>query len=212
MRATVADNHDLYEVVVAALKECKPADGCWLCRADDTGFVDTSKDAMELQRLVLELACVEPFVPPYLTEINIDAISHFCDGLPADSPVHMAAYRLKESLYTFLPWIRRKALLTSIRNGLKLRVPHETLIFARTTSEAHLAQLMTGCFVTHLATPRDASALLNSRWALVVGVNYKPDEVCNEFALATVAAQKWICWNTAGPTDDICDLNETGNK
>lgn len=211
MRGKVITDNDLYAVIINELVTCRPEEGCWLYRNDDDGFIETATENMQLQRVVLELACVDSFVPPDLTERSVATISAFCDALPEESPVSVAAFRLKDSLTVFLPWLQRQSLLRSIRDQAEKRVPHKTLIFARTSAEAYLAQLVTGGFVTDLATPNDAVALVNSRWAVFVAVNYTPEQLGNEFAISTVAAQKWICWNTAEQKDTISSPEPTGS-
>ena len=194
MRPEIVTERDLHAVVCDALGASDPAGGCWLCRNDDRGFMPSAEAHMQLQRIVVELSVVKANVPPRVGTDTIEAITQFCSQIPPESALFNAAWRLKDSLALFYPWVERRELLHAVRESTAKQVPHKALIYAKTLREAGLAQLATGCIITDIVTPTEAATIINTKWAVIVAVNFTPDELLADLGLATVGAQRWMCW------------------
>ena len=196
-QAVVVTCSDLCTVITST--EVKPQNGAWLPRMDDKGFVPTKEAGIEFERAIHEIGSASANVPPLLnSSAALDLIYQFCSWhLNQNSALQPAASKLASALREFEPWIDRHAYLTQLVTQLRTRVPERTLINGTSTTDVSIAALALQSNSIYIATPKDATRLVNSCWGIVVAVNFTPENLAADMTLATVSAQHWICWQPA---------------
>ena len=186
---------DLNALIQEHLAGLDPISGAWLCRMDQRGFIDTTEEVTQLYRITTELVNADANSPPTLDELTLDKIFAFCAWhANHKTSLRQQSIRLAQSLHDFVPWISRSQHLREIQHRLSTQAPIKCLLYAQQSDDLIDASFNAGLLADECLGPWDAPKLLNTRWAVVVAVKMSPEELVSDPAMATVAAQVWICW------------------